>query len=328
MRKYQIIVVCFLFVVSFSNAQNTTSIVKNVAGGFNFQNDSATLNDSLIIDTASKLLWKKKTFGLIDSITNDTLLKLVFMPYLSIRQTYFEHSLSRIKKRNVPTIKEVKERGVNHQEWKFWIIISILIYVAVIRIVNPNNFKIFIFSVFNLKLSGKIWEEQRSFFGFVILQLFAIYVFIASLFISIWMGLKHVTLVSNFLEQFITISIILFLIYIGKFILHTLLGYLLQMKNLGIGMVSNTVSVSNFISLIILPILIFLIYNNDPVVKMILLQTIIATFFISIIFRVVRITLLSNSFFNFPKIYLFFYLCALEIFPWFVVLKYLNRIQI
>ncbi|MEI6595706.1 MAG: DUF4271 domain-containing protein [Bacteroidota bacterium] len=325
MKKFQGLVVCFLLLMlGFLQAQNTTTVSKQGANEFNFQNDSLLSSDSTLNDTLHKSFKDSRVFGLLDTITNDTLLKTVFNPYLSIKQPLFEHSFSKAK-RSVPTIKEVKVRPVNHQEWKFWIIVLILIYIAIIRIVNPNNFKMFIFSVFNLKLSEKIWEEQRSFFGFVILQLFAIYIFIAALFVSVLLNIKHISFVDNFFEQFISVSILLFLIYIGKFILHALLGYLLQMKNLGIGMVSNTVSVNNFIALFILPLLIFLIFNNDPVVKIILTQTIIATFFLSIVFRVVRITLLSNSFFNFPKIYLFFYLCALEIFPWFVIIKYLNR---
>jgi len=326
-KSYLLLFIFFVLLDLPSECQNTTTVVNKGGNEFNFQNDSVSLNDTLNIDTTKMVFKNRSAFGLLDTISIDTLLKNIFSPYLSIKQTYFQHLISKTK-RIIPTIKEVKERSVNHREWMFWIIISILIYVAVIRIVNPNNFKIFIFSVFNLKLSEKIWEEQRSFFGFVILQMFAIYIFIASLFIGILMGSKHVSFIQNFLEQFISISIILFLIYLSKFILHSLLGYLLQMKNLGIGMISNTVSVNNFISLIILPLLIFLIYSNDPIIKIILTQTIIATFFVSIIFRVVRITLLSNSFFNFPNIYLFFYLCALEIFPWFVIIKYLNRFQI
>ena len=316
-----------LLMTFFSEAKKTTFISKRNNIDLNLKNDSLTLIDSLNNDSTQKINTNQKTFGLLDTISNNGLLKTIFNPYLSIKQTFVQHLFSKTK-RLVPTVKEVKERIVIHKEWIFWIIISILIYVSIIRIINPSNFKLFILSIFNLNLSKNIWEEQRSFFGFVIIQMFAIYIFIVALFITVWMNFKHTLFIENFTEQFIYISIILFIIYIGKFILHTILGYLLQMKNLGIGMISNTVSVNNFISLIILPLLIFLIYNNDPVLKIILTQTIIAAFFLSIVFRVVRITLLSNSFFNFPKIYLFFYLCALEIFPWFVLIKFLNRFQI
>jgi len=326
-KKLLIFVSIFMLMNLFSDARSLSLKATNSNKGFTIKSDSLVLVDSLAMDSSIGLGSTKSSFGLLDSIISDTILKSLFSPYLVIKQIYSQHVFSKTK-RVIPTIKEVKERNIYHKQWMFWILILILIYVAVIRIVNPNNFRMFILSVFNLKLSEKIWEEQRSFYGFVILQLFAIYIFIASLFVSIWMGLKQVNISSSFIEQFVTISVVLFIIYTGKFILHTLLGYILQMKNLGIGMVSNTVSVNNFISIIILPLLVFLIYNNDPVVKIILSQTIIATFFLSVIFRVVRITLLSNSFFNFPKIYLFFYLCALEIFPWFVIIKFLNRFQI
>ncbi len=315
-----------MLMLNFVEAQNTTSVSSKALNEFNFQLDSLSSKDSLATDSLPRFFKGKKTFGLLDTLSNDTLLTKVLKPYLGIHNTYFER-VNKLR-RSIPTVKEIKERLVNNQSWKFWIIIAILFYIALVRIVNPNNFKIFIFSVFNLKLSEKIWEDQRSFFGFVILQLFAIYLFIAALFICNWMEIKRINLSQNYVQQFFIIVIVLFVVYMLKFILHAFLGQLLQMKNLGIGFVSNTISVNNFISLIIFPLLIFLIYNHHPLVKIILSQTIIATFFLSIIYRMVRITLLSDSFFNFPKIYLFIYLCALEIVPWFVIVKYLNRFQI
>lgn len=306
-------------------AQNTAE-VQQPPNVFDFRSDSLTA-DSLASDTLPHEHRTYHAFGLLDTLTNDTLLEAVFKPYLGIRYTYYERSINKVR-RNLPTVKEVKERPVTRQPWKFWVIISILCYIAFVRIVNLNNFKIFIASVFNLKLSEKIWEDQRSFFGFVILQLFAIYIFIAALFLSNWIELRQVTLMEDPLQLFLVIVLVLFVSYILKFALHAFFGQLLQMKNLGIGFVSNTISVNNFIALVIFPLLIFLIYNSHPLVKIILSQTIIATFFLSIIYRVVRITLLSDSFFNFPRIYLFIYLCALEVLPWFVIIKYLNRFQI
>jgi hypothetical protein len=318
-KRYQLSILFLLLIIQSVIGQNTSMVKTQRTPILNFQSAAPATNDSGTI--------VRSGFGLLDSLANDTLLNNLFKPYAGINYVYNDYSLTKVK-RSLPTVKEVKERIIMHQEWKFWIILAILFYISFVRIVNPNNFRIFILSVFNLKLSEKIWEDQRSFFGFVILQLFAIYIFIASLFISNWMELKRIIFTANYLQQFFIIILILFLIYMLKFALHLFLGYLLQMRNLGIGLVSNTISVNNFIALIILPLFIFLIYNDHPQIKIILSETIIATFFLSVAYRVVRITLLSDSFFSFPRIYLFIYLCALEILPWFVIIKYLNRFQI
>jgi hypothetical protein len=308
------------------HAQNTTSVAAP-DNAFNFESDSLLLHDSLFTDSVPNRYGQRKTFSLLDSVSNDTVLTAMFRPYSGIRNTYYERPYVRTR-REMPTVKEVRERVSEPNGWKFWIVIAILFYVALVRIVNPNNFRLFIFSVFNLRLSEKIWDEQRSFFGFVILQLFSIYIFIAALFISNLLDLKHIILLDNGINLFFVIVVILFLVYLMKFILHAFFGYLLQMNKLGIGFVSNTISVNNFIALIILPLLVFFTWNRDPVIRTILSQTVIATFFLSIVYRMVRITLLSNSFFSFPRIYLFIYLCALEVLPWFVIIKYLNGFQI
>ncbi len=319
--------VCFICVclIKISLGQNAVSKTDQNASLFVF--DTLSQVDSTKFDSILPSYHFAKKYTLIDTIRNDSLLIVVFKPYLSIKNSFSEKSFVKIK-RSLPTIKEIKFRVIDENTWKFWVLISIILYISFIRIINSNNFNVFILSVFNLKLSEKIWDEQRSFFGFVILQLFAIYIFIAAIFITNWLQLKHIRLLENDVNLFLVIILVLLVTYILKFALHAFLGYLLEMKKLGIGMVSNTVSVNNFISLVLLPFIIFLIYNDNPIVKTILSEAIIATFFLSIIYRVLRITLLSNSFFSFPKIYLFIYLCALEILPWFVIIKYLNWFQI
>ena len=139
---------------------------------------------------------------------------------------------------------------------------------------------------------------------------------------------RHILITSNYFLQFLLVLLFLTGIYFLKFLMHTLLGVLLKMKKLGIGFVSNTISVNNFLALVIFPLIISTVYYQHAIWSSVIAQTVVAVFFISVIYRVVRITLLSNRFFSFPRIYLFIYLCALEIVPWFVIVKFLNNFQI
>lgn len=292
---------------------------------FTFVSDSTYAADSSSADSLFKLSYRRQGFGLLDSIASDSALRSILMPYESIRSSY----IAKINvRRNLPTTKEIKVRKPANAPWKFWVILFIFGYVAFVRISNPNNFRVFMLSVFNLKLSDKIWEDQRSYFGFVILQLFAIYLFIAAIFINNQLEIRNHLFVSGYFLQFIVVLGVLTGIYLLKFLLHTLLGSLLKMKKLGIGFVYNTISVNNFLALVIFPIIIFTVYYQNPVWSSVLAQTVVAIFFISVVYRVVRITLLSNRFFSFPRIYLFLYLCALEIVPWFVIVKYLNNLSV
>lgn len=293
---------------------------------FNFSRDTTYRTDSLYADSLYNVSQiKEGSFGLLDTISNDTTLRAVFKNYTLIRNTYFER---RQVRRDLPTVKEVKLHLVNDNQWKFWVILFILAYIAFVRIANSNNFRVFILSVFNLKLSRKIWDDQRSFFGFVIIQLFAIYVFIAAIFITNYMEMKQLRFTDSYLRQFAFVLLVILAVYFGKFLLHVILGWLLKMQNLAVGFVSNTISVNNFVALVIFPFAVFSIYANNALLANVLSQTIIAIFMLSIIYRVVRIVLLSNSFFSFPTFYLFLYLCALEIAPWFIIVKFITSYNI
>ncbi|MFN9116068.1 MAG: DUF4271 domain-containing protein [Bacteroidota bacterium] len=291
---------------------------------FNFQNDTAYQVDSLAADSLFHLSNKRgySSFGLLDTLTNDTILNAIFKPYIAIQTPYFP---KRYVRTNLPTFKEVRERPIQHQQWKFWVIMLIIGYIAFVRISNPNNFRVFIQSVFNLKLSRKIWESQKSFFSFVIFQLFAIYLFIATMFVSNYLELRNIQLHPNMVIQFLIILIVLIGVYMGKFIIHFFMGLLLKMNNLAVGFISNTISVNNFIALVIFPVTVLSIYVNQPILSKVFAQAIIAIFMISIGYRLIRIWLLSNTFFSFPTFYLFVYLCALEIAPWFIIVKFINR---
>lgn len=307
-------------------AQNTSFVQQQQhPDSFLFSTDTSYVADSLRADSLFTRIYKRSGFGLLDSISNDSLLRMMVKPYQFIAGTYFAKTEVR---RNLPTVKEIKVRERYNEPWKFWVIVFVFIYISFVRIANPNNFRVFMLSVFNLKLSDKIWEDQKSFFGFVILQLFAIYLFIAAIFINNQLEVRHILITSNYFLQFLLVLLFLTGIYFLKFLMHTLLGVLLKMKKLGIGFVSNTISVNNFLALVIFPLIIFTVYYHHAIWSSVIAQTVVAVFFISVIYRVVRITLLSNRFFSFPRIYLFIYLCALEIVPWFVIVKFLNNFQI
>lgn len=316
---------CALLSSLYVLAQEGDPAVYQRPDSFSFQTDSASIADSLMADSIPRNRYPVKQFGLLDSLANDSTLRMIVKPYQFINSSFVAKAQIR---KNLPTTKEIKVRERQNAPWKFWVIVFIFAYISFVRIANPNNFRVFMLSVFNLKLSDKIWDDQRSYFSFVILQLFAIYLFIAAIFINNQLEVRNLNFVNNYFVQFVLVFAALMIIYLMKFLMHTILGGLLKMKKLGIGFVSNTISINNFLALVIFPLIIFTVYDHNTVWSSVVSQTVVAVFFISIIYRVVRITLLSSRFFSFPKIYLFIYLCALEIMPWLVIVKFLNSLQI
>ncbi len=296
--------------------------------GFAQQLDSNELKSVSDSDTASiQVIMQDSLFSLPDTITNDSTLRNIFYPFYQIKQNNIESEI-RIKRSNLPTIKEISSRRHNQRQWKFWVICFILVYVAFVRIANPNNFKVFMISVFNLKLSQKIWSDQKGIFGFVTVQLFTIFLLIGSLFTYSLLESSNRILNENYFWQFMLIFGILIMVYFLKFLLHTILAYLLKVPLMGLSFVYNTVFVNSFFALSIFPLVIFLLYNNSYILFTIISQTIIGLFFVSVFYRMIRIYLLGNQLFNLPRFYLFIYLCALEVLPWFVIIKVINTYQI
>jgi len=281
-------------------------------------------SDTLQVDTAAK---PKSVLNnsLLDSISSDSLLLSIFHPYVRITQPYVKIPTRRT---GITGIKEIQNRPKRRDQWRFWVICVILMYISFVRISHPSDFNQFVQSVFNVRLSDKIWEEQRTVFNFITLHMFAIYLLIAAIFINSYLEQSRINIIDNYFLQYLFIVGVCAIVYASKFLLHGLLGALLSIKKLGVGFISNTVSVTNFLALVIFPFIIFYAYNTNQLWSVIMMQTIVSLFFVSILYRVVRILLLSPSFFTFPIIYLFIYLCALEILPIVVIVKYINTYTI
>jgi hypothetical protein len=158
--------------------------------------------------------------------------------------------------------------------------------------------------------------------------MFTIYLLIAAIFINSYFEQNRINFTDNYFLQYLLVAGICGAVYISKFLLHSFLGALLSIKKLGVGFISNTISVSNFLALVIFPFIIFYAYNTNQLWSVIMMQTIIALFLISIVYRILRILVLSHSFFTFPIMYLFIYLCALEILPIVVIVKFINTYTI
>lgn len=286
---------------------------------FNFEITDTLKSDSVIpikINVKSTLL---------DTILSDSMLLIIFHPYVRITQPYVKIQSRRT---GITGIKEIQNRPKRRDQWRFWVICVILIYISFVRISHPNDFNVFIQSVFNVRLSDKSWEEQRTVFNFITLHMFTIYLLIAAIFINSYFEQNRINFTDNYFLQYLLVVGISGVLYISKFLLHSFLGALLSIKKLGVGFISNTISVSIFLALVIFPFIIFYSYNTNQLWSVIMMQAIIVLFIISIIYRVMRILLVSSSFFTFPIIYLFIYLCALEILPIVVIVKFINTYTI
>lgn len=310
-RKLRLVFILIAFISSAANAQQ--EVLFEPVDSISIQPDSPAV------------AVMKQPFTLRDTLVNRNTVFGIFYPFM---KDVAPTNLLLSKRENLPGVKEIRVRKEENQSWRFWLICFVLMYIAFVRIANPNNFWVFLLSVFNIKLSEKIWGEQRYTFTFTTLQLFVIYLLIASLFVTEYAQFKFLLPGAEPALKFAVVFAFLTILYSFKFIVHFIVGLLFKARKLALSSISNTVSVNNFIALVILPFIIFFSYNSNELYLKVLAQVVITLFMISVLYRIVRMSMLSKHIIGLPKIYLFVYLCGLEILPWFVIVKYLNGLQL
>jgi hypothetical protein len=284
-----------------------------------FPDSSLTDSSETYAMTDSSMNTHIREYTILDSLKNDSFINANFRKYAAINNQIVLGD--NYAQRDVPSVKEVRNRPKSDPKWIFWVIVSILSYIAGVRTFNQKNFKASLNSVFSMKFSFRLLEEKGVIFNYITLQLFTIFVLIAALFTHQMLIKTGHPFLDGDVWMYMAITGSILLVYALKFLLHAIWGWLLQLNKLAINMISNTVTTSNFIALVIFPVLIIMIYIDNPLLENIFIRTIAATFLLSVMYRVIRAVILQGSYFRYPIVYLIIYLCILEISPWLIILN-------
>ena len=282
---------------------------------------SDSINHS-IIDSSIK---KSNTFSLLDSLKNERILLSIFNPtikFYGLSNTIGLTALS--SQRELPFLKQIKPIYINNNHWKIWFILSLILYIALIRLASPRKFEESTFLVFDLFFLTSINGLKDAKFSWISVHLFIIYILSFSLILNHFFEYNQIF---NEFEYYNLVWIIagsIFLIYLIKFMVYFLVGFLLNDMISSTKMIINTIQISNFLSFVLLLFSIFYIYLSGLQLTQTIFFSVVAIFFTAIIYRIVRYLLnqISNS--SLPFFYLFIYLCALEISPWLIFIKILN----
>jgi hypothetical protein len=281
------------------------------------------VNDIKIQDT---LVLDKTSFSLLDTLLNPIQIRQLFMPYESIGSKGNINVAFQLQAlRNVPNLKQIKKHPSNDKRAYFISLLGVVILISVTRLTNPKNFTIFIQSVFDSQLSQRIWSDSKTNFLSIIIQLSITFILTLSIIISFYLQSRSELLELSFYGILWRSILVLLVVYLTKFILIWLIGELLNFSHLSQGLITNTISLNGFISLLILPLSIVYIYNAGTFLGNATFYTLVSIFFIGVVFRNLHMFFMAISALRFPIIYLFIYLCALEILPWLLLFKILDN---
>jgi hypothetical protein len=293
---------------------------------FNTYAQSEHLIDSNTITahTDSIILHKNlhSKFSLLDSIRNPSLIRKQLFPNESITRVIFHEELAQ---RDLPSIKQIQYRNSRQGNWKFWAISIIIFFLAAVRLFNIKRFDAIIIAATDMGLNVKSWLEKGPNYLLTSFLIFIGFVGSLSLFAVSYAERRGLIEKTDDFEVFWKIAGFITAVYLGKIVLNFIVGALFKMLDLATLMVFNAVSINNLIGLLLLAFNLMYIYVPGYETSRIIAALAIIVILVGFIFRTLKNLLLGMDAMKYPTIYLFTYLCAFEIFPWFIVFKlYLN----
>ena len=297
------------------NAQNNTVNV--------LPNDS--INDSISNSIIDSTLTVSKTFSLLDSLKNERILLSIFNPTIKLPGLSNIIGLTELSsQRELPYLKQIKPIYINNNHWKIWFLLSLILYIALIRLASPRKFEESAFLVFDLFFLSSINGIKDAKFSWISVHLFMIYILSFSLILNHFFEYNQIFNEFEYYQLVWIIAGSIVIIYLIKFFVYFLVGFLLNDMISSTKMIINTIQISSFLSFVLLLFSIFYIYLSGLQLTQTIFFAMVAIFFTAILYRIVRYLLnqISNS--TLPFFYLFIYLCALEISPWLIFIKILN----
>lgn len=280
--------------------------------------------DSLNITSTSQIKFTRSDFTLLDSLRKDSILRSIAFPYENLQSA---EGLDEIKfeSRTLPGVKEIEFRKKRDENWKFWILMAIIFFVASVRLMNLKRFDEIISSAFEMSFDLKVWKDKSPNYLLTSLAIFLGFIASGALFSVTYAERKSLIEVNSDISLFWTVSLGMIIVYLAKIILNLFIGFIFKTQQLSQLFLFNAISISNLVGLFLIVLNLLYIYVPDTLIVRFIGACAIIIILVGFIFRMVKNLLMGVNVSKYPTIYLFTYLCAFEILPWCVVFKlYLN----
>lgn len=234
-----------------------------------------------------------------------------------------------VQKKKTVLKKENKPTGTSTNNLLFWLMTSVLIGLAFFITIFRSYLTKVYRSFFNHNILRLSHREQRAGIDFPYLFLYAL--FFINMCIFIFLGLTKF-----YPNQFVSNSSTLLQIgglvtgaYLTKHLVLNFLDYVFQIKP-EMGLYNFTIMIfNNLLGILLVPFNFAIAFASPELAKTLIIIGLLAIGAVSL-FRAARSFLLAMKLFSFHKFHFFIYLCAVEIAPVIVLIKYMmiqNGIQ-
>jgi hypothetical protein len=275
---------------------------------------------SVRTDTAMTQILEKLPQNLLDSLAKPEYMRKYFFLHEQISGTAVNIQNNE-KGRDLPRLKAIQLRKTRAESWKFWTILFTLFFLALIRLINIKRFNEILLSGFDLhadyqnytgKTSNYIWSNMGLFLNFI----FSVALFLVHLF-----EVNRQIETDSFYLLFWQLSILLMFIYVAKFFINIIIGNIFKMVSTSYVALFNAMVVNNLLGVILAFLNLFFVFVSDPFTANVISVIILLTLLSSVIYREIKNLIMTQQKGQYQFIYIFLYLCSLEILPWLVVFK-------
>lgn len=260
-------------------------------------------------------------YVLIDSTIltpSDTFRKIVLNKYSGNTFNYADSTI-KLDTRKYVNRNAIKLRKSPDQWIVFVFLVIVLLFVLIKNIYN-KTLSIVFQAYWNDRAISQFTRDDNFFKLRNTLLYFVLFAMVYGLLIKYMLNNFGVEIKTDDSEEYLFVTVGAVLFYIAKFILMKFAGYIFSIQKLMSGYLS-IISISNFIyAIFIIPFLILYYYLPNEYEGLVF-YLILILFCFNTIYKYLRTGSFILNNFQFPKFYLFLYLCSLEIMPLLIIYK-------
>lgn len=260
-------------------------------------------------------------YVLIDSsliVETDTIKKLVLSKYHDMKFNFMDSTI-KLDTRKFVNRNLIKIRKTDNH-WIVFIFLFIVLLFTIIRNVYDKTLTVIFQAYWNDRAIGQFTRDDNFLKLRNTLMYFVLFTSVYGLLLKYIFNYFNITFQYKGLDEYLIICAFTGVFYLSKFILMKLSGFVFSIQKLISGYLS-VLSISNFVySIIIIPLLLF--YQFVPsYIQPYLLGLMLILFCFNTIYKYLRTGSFIINNFQFPKFYLFLYLCTLELMPLLIIYK-------
>jgi hypothetical protein len=309
MKWIKAVIWCFLiqvFIVSTSTAQTDLVIPDSIPqiSYYHYQRDPDSVA-YVLIDSSS-------------IVQTDTIYKLVMSRY-HMGSYNFTDSTQRPDARKYVNRNLIKVRKTEGH-WMIFTLLSIILLYTIIRNVYDKTLVVIFQAYWNDRAINQFTRDDNFLKLRNTLLYFILFTTVYGLLLKFIFNFFEVNITYKGIEEYMIICLFTGTFYLTKFLLMKISGFIFSIQKLISGYLS-ILSISNFVyAIIVMPMLIFyqfILSSYQPY----LLGLILILFCFNTIYKYLRTGSFILNNFQFPKFYLFLYLCTLEIMPLLIIYK-------